>query len=166
MKFALLFSFIAVSSLTSVFGTPARRSLVDGFVVPIEHESDVGPSVDASPEPASKFKDAAASSTHYWVCIAVSPSTGRYGHSQGGSESSALGKAKSKCGKKDCGTFYACQELGCVGIDYGSKYVAISRAYGYGSKDGSKAADKAHSICKSHTHGCKKPGHFCAKRIV
>jgi len=166
MKVALLFGFIAISSLTSVFGTPSRRSIVDGFAVPSEHESAIGPSVDASPEPASKFMDAAASSTQYWVCIAVSPSTGKYGESQGSSESSALGKAKSKCGKKDCSTFYSCQETGCVGIDYGSGYIALSRAYGFGSKDGSKAADKALSVCKSHTHDCKKPGYFCAQRII
>jgi len=168
MKSALFFAAIIVSSLTGILATPARRSTVeDGFAVPSQHESDLEKSVDgiSSPEPESKFVDAAAA-TQYWVCIAVSPSTGKYGWSQGGSESSALGKAKSKCGKKDCSTFYSCQEYGCVGIDYGSKYVALSRAYGYGSKDGSKAAGKALSVCKSHTHGCKKPGHFCAKRII
>jgi hypothetical protein len=166
MKFVLLFSFIAISSLASVFGTPTGRSLVEAIAVP--HELDVEPSVDASPEPASGFKDAAASSTHYWVCITVSLSTSKYGWSQGGSLSSALGKATSKCGgaAHGCGSFYQCQELGCVGIDYGVGKVVITRTSGHGSKDGKMAEDQARSVCKSKTYGCKKPGHFCAKRII
>ena len=168
MKFVLLFGFIAISSLASVFGTPTSRSLVDGIAVSSEHEFDVEPSVDASPQPASDFKDAAASSIHHWVCITVSLRTGRYGWSQGGSLSAALGGATSKCGGAvhGCGSFYQCQELGCVGIDYGVGKVAISRASGYGRQDGRKAEDKARSICKSQTHGCKKPGHFCANQII
>jgi len=165
MKSALVLTAIAISSLTSVFGTPTRRSTLDAFTSHASEKFTIGPDVNAAPESHSAIVDAAAATTQYWVCIAVSRSTGKYGSSQGGSESSALKKAKSKCGKKDC-TIYSCQEQGCVGIDYGVGVVAVSRAYGYGSKDGSKAASKALSTCKADTHGCGKPGYFCAHRII
>ena len=165
MKSALFLTAIAISSFTSVFGSPARRSTLDAFTSPASQKFTIAPDVDAAPESHSAVMDAAAATTQYWVCIAVSQSTGKYGWSQGGSESSALSKAKSKCGKKDC-SIYACQERGCVGIDYGVGLVAVSRASGYGSKDGSKAASKALSTCKADTHGCGKPGYFCAHYIV
>lgn len=165
MKSALVFTAIAISSLTGVFGTPARRSTLDAFTSHVPQKFTIAPDVDAAPESHSALVDAAAATTHYWVCISVSPSTGKHGWSQGSSESSALKKAKSKCGKKDC-NFDKCQERGCVGIDYGVDMVVVSRVYGYGSKDGSKAASKALSTCKSATHGCGKPGYFCAHHVT
>lgn len=164
MKSAFLLTAIAFSSITSVFGTPTRRTTLDALTSTATHKFDIESDVNGISEPHSALVNAAAA-TQYWVCIAVSRSSGKYGWSQGGSESSALKKAKSKCGKKDC-SIYSCQERGCVGIDYGVGLVAVSRAYGYGSKDGSKAASKALSTCKSHTHGCGKPGHFCAHYII
>ncbi|KAJ7829467.1 hypothetical protein B0H13DRAFT_1916526 [Mycena leptocephala] len=113
---------------------------------------------DAAPAPV------VAASTHYWVCVAVSTSSGHYGWSRGGSESSALQNAKKQCGKSDCKS-YSCIEEGCVGIDFGSTYVALSYARGYGKNDGSKAASAALSTCKKKSKGCAKAGYFCAARI-
>ncbi|KIM83608.1 hypothetical protein PILCRDRAFT_819243 [Piloderma croceum F 1598] len=165
MKSALVLTAIAISSLTSVFGTPTRRSTLDAFTSHASEKFTIAPNVDAASESHPAIVDAAAATTQYWVCIAVSRSTGKYGWSQGGSESSALSNAKSKCGKNDC-SIYSCQERGCIGIDYGVGVVAVSRAYGYGSKDGSEAASKALSTCKADTHGCGKPGYFCAHYIT
>ena len=162
MKFTLVLTAIAISTLTTVLGTPVRRSTLDAFTSHVSKKFTIEPSVDAASEPHSVLVDTA---TQYWVCVAVSHGTGKYGWSQGGSESSALSEAKSKCGENDCST-YGCQEQGCVGIDYGVGAVAVSRAYGYGRKDGSMAASKALSTCTSETHGCGKPGYFCAASII
>ncbi|KAJ6615818.1 hypothetical protein B0H10DRAFT_2039178 [Mycena sp. CBHHK59/15] len=165
MKLVLLLTFTASLGILGVLGTPALQSSnVTTVAAPHGFTAfDVNESVDAAPvSPA--FKEAAVAATHYWVCIAVSTSTLRYGWSQGGSESSALKNAKKKCGKSDCKS-YSCIEEGCVGIDYGSTYVALSYARGYGKSDGSKAASKALSTCKKKSKGCAKPGYFCAQRI-
>jgi hypothetical protein len=160
MKSILFLLAIALSCITNVFAGTS-----DSTSVAVPQSFEIEPSIDASPKPPSaKLINGAA--THYWVCIAVSSRTGRYGWSQGGSESSALGRAKSNCGGGDCKNFWMCQESGCVGIDYGHNYVSISRATGYGLKDGSKAASKALSTCKAHSFGCGKPGHFCSKYVV
>ena len=163
MKSARIFTAISILSITNIFGAPTRRSTLGAIIVPAQQASDIEPSVDASPKPASAFVND-ATATQYWVCIAGSQSASQYRWSQGDSESSALSKAKSKCGKSDC-SFYSCQEQGCVGIDHRSGYVALSSASGYGSSDGSKAAGKALSTCQSHARGCGKPGHFCAQYV-
>ncbi|KAF7370169.1 DUF4189 domain-containing protein [Mycena sanguinolenta] len=167
LTFALLA--LTASGISSVLGVPALQTsnvttlpAPDGFT-----PFDVSESVDAAPAPSSPaHKDAlvAAASAQYWVCIAVSTSKLNYGWSQGGSESAALQNAKKKCGKSDC-TFYTCIEEGCVGIDYGSTYVAQSYARGYGTSDGSKAASSALAKCKANSKGCAKAGYFCAARI-
>jgi len=157
MKSILFLLAIVLSYITNGFAGTTNSTAI---AVPESFELE--PSVDAS---GPKTKSALVA-TQYWVCIAVSRSSGRYGWSQGSSESSALGAAKSKCGRSDCKDFWACQELGCVGIDYGRGWVAISRAVGYGLNDGSKAANGALLSCKAHTTGCGRPGYFCAKRVV
>jgi hypothetical protein len=164
MKFAFLLTAITLSSLASVFGTPTRRSTLDAFTSHASQQFTIEPDVDGTPETHSALVDAAVSAQP-WVCIAVSRSTGRYGWSQGSSESSALSRAKSECGKKDCSIF-SCQERGCVGIDYGVGVIVVSRASGYGSNDGSKAASKALSTCKSRARGCGRPGFYCAQYII
>jgi hypothetical protein len=173
MKLALSLLTLAASGILGVLGSPALQTSnvtahpVDGFT-----PFDVPESVDAPAPLVPAHKDAApavaapvaAASTHYWVCVAVSTSSGRYGWSRGGSESSALQSAKKQCGKSDCKS-YSCIEEGCVGIDFGSTYVALSYARGYGKNDGSKAASKALSTCKKKSKGCAKAGYFCAARI-
>ncbi|KAF7366093.1 DUF4189 domain-containing protein [Mycena venus] len=170
MKLALSLLTLAASGILGVvLGSPALQTSnvtvhpVDGFTA-----FDVPESVDAAPAPlVPAHKDAApvvAASTHYWVCVAVSTSSGHYGWSRGGSESSALQNAKKQCGKSDCKS-YSCIEEGCVGIDFGSTYVALSYARGYGKNDGSKAASTALSTCKKKSKGCAKAGYFCAARI-
>jgi hypothetical protein len=170
MKLALSLLTLTASGILGVLGSPALQTS-NATAHPVPHgfaAFDVPESVDAAPAPlVSAHKDAVAASavsTHYWVCIAVSSSSGHYGWSRGGSESSALQSAKKKCGKSDCKS-YSCIEEGCVGIDYGSAYVALSYARGYGKNDGSKAASLALSTCKKHSKGCAKPGYFCAARI-
>ncbi|KAJ7199443.1 hypothetical protein GGX14DRAFT_468003 [Mycena pura] len=166
MKFALSLLTLAASGIFGVLGSPALQTSdvtthpVHGFTA-----FDIPESVDAAPAPTQK--EAAAvltASTHYWVCAAVSTSSGRYGWSRGSSESSALQNAKKECGKSDCKS-YSCIEEGCVGIDFGSTYVALSYARGYGKNDGSKAASTALSTCRKKSKGCAKAGYFCAARI-
>ncbi|KAJ6580043.1 hypothetical protein DFH09DRAFT_1146396 [Mycena vulgaris] len=169
MKLALSLLTLAASGILGVLGSPALQTSnvtthpVHGFTA-----FDVPESVDATPAPlVPAHKDAApviTASTQYWVCVAVSTSSGNYGWSRGGSESSALQNAKKQCGKSDC-NYYACIEEGCVGIDFGSTYVALSYARGYGQNDGSKAASTALSTCKEKSKGCAKAGYFCAARI-
>ncbi|KAJ6589693.1 hypothetical protein B0H19DRAFT_1104526 [Mycena capillaripes] len=168
MKLALSLLTLAASGILGVLGSPALQ-ISNVTTHPVPHgftAFDVPESVNAAPAPlVPALKDAAvAASTHYWVCIAVSASSGGYGWSQGGSESSALQNAKKKCGKSDCKS-YSCIEEGCVGIDYGSTYVALSYTRGYGKNDGSKAASAALSTCKKKSKGCAKAGYFCAARI-
>ncbi|KAJ7906788.1 hypothetical protein B0H13DRAFT_2020255 [Mycena leptocephala] len=161
MKLALSLLTLAASGILGVLGSPALQTSnvtahpVDGFTPFDVPESDAAPAVAAP---------VVAASTHYWVCVAVSTSSGHYGWSRGGSESSALQNAKKQCGKSDCKS-YSCIEEGCVGIDFGSTYVALSYARGYGKNDGSKAASTALSTCKKKSKGCAKAGYFCAARI-
>jgi hypothetical protein len=150
--------------ITSVLATPNRRTTLDALTSHASEAFDIEPSVDGISEAHSALVGAAAASK-YWVCIVVSQRGGRYGWSQGSSESSALKNAKSKCGKKDC-SIYSCQERGCVGVGYGVGLVVVSRAYGYGRNDGPKAASKVLSTCKLRTYGCGKPGYYCAKYIL
>ncbi|KAJ7906784.1 hypothetical protein B0H13DRAFT_2020239 [Mycena leptocephala] len=162
MKLALSLLTLAASGILGVLGSPALQT----------SNVTTHPSVDAPAPLVPAHKDAApavaapvvAASTHYWVCVAVSTSSGHYGWSRGGSESSALQNAKKQCGKSDCKS-YSCIEEGCVGIDFGSTYVALSYARGYGKNDGSKAASTALSTCKKKSKGCAKAGYFCAARI-
>ena len=168
MKSALLSVAIAISSVASVFGVPAIRSTLDAISILAPQGFQVSgvtvePSVDGAPKDRSAPKSDAAAA-QYWVCIAVSQSTLRYGWAQGGSSSSALNSAKANCGQGDCNA-YQCQEQGCVGIDYGNNYVAISRATGFGGNDGSEAANEALTTCKAHTNGCGTPGYFCSQYI-
>jgi hypothetical protein len=170
MKLALSLLALTASGILGVLGSPALQTS-DVTTHPAPHgftAFDVHGSIDAPPASSlSANKDAAvkvAASTQYWVCIAVSKSTGRYGWYRAGSKSSSLTNAKKKCGKSDCSA-YSCIEEGCVGIDYGSTYVALSYARGYGKNDGSKAASLALSTCKKKSKGCAKPGYFCAARI-
>ncbi|KAJ7882114.1 hypothetical protein B0H13DRAFT_2048526 [Mycena leptocephala] len=163
MKLALSLLTLAASGILGVLGSPALQTSnvtthpVDGFT-----PFDVPESVDA-PAPLVP-PTRTPRPTHYWVCVAVSTSSGHYGWSRGGSESSALQNAKKQCGKSDCKS-YSCIEEGCVGIDFGSTYVALSYARGYGKNDGSKAASTALSTCKKKSKGCAKAGYFCAARI-
>ncbi|KAF7370168.1 DUF4189 domain-containing protein [Mycena sanguinolenta] len=162
MKLTLALLALTASGISSVFGVPAlQTSNVTTLPAPQGFTPfDVSESVDAAPAPSSPaHKDAlvAAASAQYWVCITVSTSTLTYGWSQGGSESAALQNAKNKCGKGDC-TSYSCVEEGCVGIDYGSTYVALSYAVGYGTNDGSKAASLALSKCQANSQGVCKGG--------
>ncbi|KAF8189173.1 hypothetical protein K438DRAFT_1833079, partial [Mycena galopus ATCC 62051] len=160
---------LAASGILGVLGSPAlQASNVTTHPTPHGFTAfDIPESVDAAPTPSVPAHEDAvvAASTNYWVCVAVSTWTGRYGWSQGGSESSALQNAKKKCGK-DCTSYvYSCIAEGCVGIDYGSTYVALSYARGYGRNDGSKAANTALLECKKKSKRCGKPGYFCAERI-
>lgn len=156
MKFSVVFAALAISCVTNAFA-----STLKGSISPVPKSHDIGPSVDPSPSSA-KFTSAAA--TQYWACIAVSHSTGKAGWAQGDSESSALGKAKSECGKNDCDT-WACQELGCVALEYGKGQVVLATASGYGRDDANKAESKATSVCKAHTSDCGKPGYICSRYI-
>ncbi|KAF8189178.1 hypothetical protein K438DRAFT_1833090 [Mycena galopus ATCC 62051] len=167
MKIALSVLTLAASGILGVLGSPALQTS-NVTTHPTPHgftPFDIPESVDAAPAPSLPAHEDAvvAASAHYWVCVATSTSSGHYGWSQGGSESSALQNAKKKCGK-GC-TSYSCIEEGCVGIDYGSTYVALSYERGYGKNDGSKAASAALSACKKKSKGCAKPGYFCAQRI-
>jgi len=151
-------------SIISVLGTPTTGVTdVTTYAAPPGFKaSDVMHSADASPQNFS-LKEASAAA-QYWVCVAVSQSTFRYGWSQGDSESSALQNAKNKCGEGDC-DIYSCVEEGCVGLDFGSRYAAVSYASGYGGNDGSQAANKALSTCRQRDIGCAQPGYFCAQYI-
>jgi hypothetical protein len=168
MKFALFFTALTLSGFTSVFGSPTRPTTLDALLVP-GSETAASPisltSVDGSLEPTSNFTNAAAASAQYWVCVAVSPSTYSYGYSQGGSESSALGKAQANCSMSDCNS-WACQELGCVGLNFGSRYYAFGWATGYGYQDGNEAAGMANSSCNAYTSGCGTPGYYCSYYIL
>jgi hypothetical protein len=168
MKSCLLSTAIAISSIASVFSVPAIRSTLDAISVPAPQGfqmsgATVEPSVDGAPKDSSVLKGDAAAA-EYWVCIAVSQSTLRYGWAQGASSSSALNSAKANCGQGDCNA-HQCQEQGCVGIDYGNNYVAISRATGSGGNDGSEAANEALATCKANTSGCGTPGYFCSQYV-
>ncbi|KAJ6478892.1 hypothetical protein C8R45DRAFT_1006187 [Mycena sanguinolenta] len=93
MKLSLSLLTLAVSGFLGVLGSPALQTsnattypTPPGFIA-----YDVTESVNAASTPF--IHAAVAAATQYWVCIAVSSSTGRYGWSQGGSESSALQSA-------------------------------------------------------------------------
>ncbi|KAJ7834573.1 hypothetical protein B0H14DRAFT_3462012 [Mycena olivaceomarginata] len=117
MKLALSLLTLTASGILGVLGSPALQTS-NATAHPVPHgfaAFDVPESVDAAPAPlVPAHKDAVAASAvsnHYWVCIAVSSSSGHYGWSRGGSESSALQSAKKKCGKSDCKS-YSCIEEG------------------------------------------------------
>jgi hypothetical protein len=170
MKFALSLLTLAASGIISVLGSPAIQTS-NVTVHPVDGDFSaygIPQSIDAATEPLplahSNAAPAPAVSTHYWVCVALSTSSGHYGWSRAGSESSALANAKKECGRSDCKS-YSCIEEGCVGLDFGSSYAALSYARGYGKNDGSKAASAALANCKKKSKGCAKAGYFCAARI-
>ncbi|KAJ7829453.1 hypothetical protein B0H13DRAFT_2289743 [Mycena leptocephala] len=164
MKLALSLLTLAASGILGALGSPALQTS-NATIHPVDvGQRCTGPLVPAHKDAAPVVAASLAASTHYWVCVAVSTSSGHYGWSRGGSESSALQNAKKQCGKSDCKS-YSCIEEGCVGIDFGSTYVALSYARGYGKNDGSKAASTALSTCKKKSKGCAKAGYFCAARI-
>jgi hypothetical protein len=140
MKFTFLLTTIMLLSLATVFSTPTCQSTLSAFTSHASQKFTIKPDADGTPETHSALVDAAVAA-QYWVCIAISHSTGKSGWSQGGSDSSALSNAKSKCGKTDC-SIYSCQEQGCVGINYGVGVVVVSCASGYGSNDSNKATNK------------------------
>ena len=158
-KFALLSAAIALSSATNAFA-----STLDASTAAVPQSHAIAPSIDPSPDPPSAKFSSATANTQYWACFAVSRGTGQAGWAQGGSESSALSKAKSECGRSDC-TNWRCQELGCVALEYGKGQVVLASASGYGSKDASEAESKAVSTCKAHASGCGKPGYICSRYI-
>lgn len=190
MKFTLFFAVTALSGLVGVMGTPTPGSSgVTKYSAPANFKPyDVDGSVDPNEGKKPSTADTkSAAAAQYWVCEAVSSSTGHYGWAQGkycrdahlnmwtpltqfygwssgGSEASALKAAKQKCGKGDCNS-YSCIEEGCVGLDFGSHSFSLSYARGFGKNDGPKAASKASSECKKFDAHCAKAGYFCAKYI-
>jgi hypothetical protein len=149
----------ATGTTTSATSSSTSFPAPEGFH-PANITGLVGPDTAIQPDITT---DAAR---HYWACLSISPSTFHWGAARGGSKSSALRAAEKLCGKKDCNKDWLCGELGCIGLDFGSKAAWVSWASGYGKKDASKAENLAKAECKAHDVGCGKPGYFCSKYIV
>lgn len=164
MKASLIF----LTFVSTVLATPITEALdpkVTSIAAPAGFKVvDVGNSLDT--QPSSLLKEAAASTTQYWVCLAISESTFRFGSAQGGSESSTLAKAKQLCGKNDCNNSWVCIEKGCIGVDFGQGAAWITLERGYGISDATKAERLALSECQKYDYGCGRPGHFCAKYVI
>ena len=117
-------------------------------------------------DPNTDQPDTTSDATQYWVCLAISPSTFKWGAARGGSESSALSAAEKECGEKDCNKDWLCGKLGCIGLDFGLNAAFVSWASGYGKNDPTKAENLALADCKAHDKDCGKPGYFCSAYIV
>lgn len=164
MKSTFILAATVISSALGVFGTPTPVTKQDAIIyssppgvkAPVVQQSVDGNS--AIPRPA------AANTAYNWVCLVVSPSTLKYGWSQGQSEGSALASATKYCGQADCDD-QVCVYEGCVAIEYGKDYFATAFAYGYGSEDGPKAAELANNICQEHTSNCGPAKYYCAEYI-
>jgi hypothetical protein len=163
MKSTFILAATAISSILGVFGVPATTKSHDAFIYP-SPPGVKAPALEKSVNGAPALSRPAASDAEYWVCLAVSPSTLRYGWSQGGSENAALAAAKSYCGQGDCNN-YVCVNEGCVAIDFGRNYFAIAYAYGYGQNDGPEAGQFAINICDQHASGCGPANYYCAEYI-
>lgn len=86
MKSTLFFAITLFSSIVGVLGTPTPGTTnVTTYPTPPGFKPyDVEDSVDASQKPSTGTNNfEAAAATQYWVCEAVSSSTGYYGWSQG-----------------------------------------------------------------------------------
>jgi hypothetical protein len=157
----LIFAAIAFSFFLNVLGTPVdQKSGAFILTAPQGYKSSFVSLPRDKPEVALK----ASAAVEYWICIAVSTTTLRYGWFRSGSEATSLSGAKAECASGDC-DLWACVERGCVGIDYGDTTVSVSYATGFGVNDGPTAGNKALSKCQSADTGCGQPGWFCSQFI-